>query len=90
MEENIRRIVEEMQGLSKVAVVQYRSVVDNILNEKITDEHEIARVMDGMLDFCHFDEMLLLFKRLCRGLYPRHPQLVQDYISYYWEMWDEE
>ena len=90
MEESIKRIFEEIQGLSKVAVVQYGSVVDDILNEKITDEQEIERVMDGMLDFCQFDEMLLLFKRLCRGLYPQHPQLVQDYISYYREMWDEE
>jgi len=46
MEENIRRIAEEIQGLSKVAVVQYRSVVDDILNEKITNEQEIVRVMD--------------------------------------------
>ena len=46
MEENIRRIAEEMQGLSKVAADQYRSVVDDILNEKITNEQEIVRVMD--------------------------------------------
>jgi len=90
MEESIRRIAEEIQGLSKVAVAQYRSVVDDILIEKITNEQVIERVMDGMLDFCQFDEMLLLFKRLCRGLYLQHPQLVQDYISYYREMWDEE
>ena len=33
MEENIRRIAEEIQGLSKVAVAQYRSAVDDIINE---------------------------------------------------------
>lgn len=50
---------------------------------------EIAYIMDGMLDFCQVNEMLLLFKRLCRGLYLKHPELVQDYILYYREMWDE-
>jgi len=90
MEENIRRIAEEMKELSKVAVIHYGSIVDDILNKEITDKQEIARVMDGMLDFCQFDDMLLLFKRLCRELYPQHPQLVQDYISYYREMWDNE
>ena len=89
VEENIRRIAEEMNELSKVAVVQYRSIVDDILNKEFTDKRENARVMDGMLDFCQFDDMLL-FKRLCRELYPHHPQLVQDYISYYREMWDNE
>jgi len=86
MEENIRRIAEEMKELSKVAVIHYGSIVDDILNKEITDKQEIARVMDGMLDFCQFDDMLLLFKRLCRELYPQHPQLVQDYISYYREI----
>lgn len=45
--------------------------------------------MDGMLDFCQFDEMLQLFKRLCRGLYLKYPELVKDYILYYREMWEE-
>lgn len=90
MEENIKRIAEEMQELSKVAVVQYRSIVDDIINKKIADEQEIERVMGGMLNFCQFDEMLLLFKRLCRELFSQHPQLVQEYISYYREMWDNE
>lgn len=90
MEENIRRIAVEMQELSKVAMLQYSGIVDDILNKKITDEQEIARIMEGMLDFGQFDEMLLLFKQLCRELYPQHPQLVQDYISYYRETWDNE
>jgi len=36
MEENIRRLAEEIQGLSKVAVAQYRSAVDDIINEKMS------------------------------------------------------
>lgn len=80
---------KKIKELSKVAVLQYTNMVNDILNEKITDEQEIACIMDGMLDFCQYNEMLLLFKRLCRGLYLKHPGLVQDYILYYREMWDE-
>ena len=68
------KMAEQLKTLSNVAV---------------TDEQEIAFILDGMLDFCQFDEMLLLFKRVCRGLYLKHPGLVHDYILYYREMWDE-
>lgn len=83
------KMAEQLKALSNTAVLQYTNIVNDILNEKITDEQEIACILDGMLDFCQFNEMLLLFKRVCRGLYLKHPGLVHDYISYYREMWDE-
>lgn len=89
MDKEIIRLAEEMQALSDEAVLQYTNIVDNVLNGKITDVQEIECIMDGMLDFCQFDEMLQLFKRLCRGLYLKYPELVKDYILYYREMWEE-
>ncbi|MFV0363911.1 MAG: hypothetical protein ACK5LL_12620 [Suipraeoptans sp.] len=79
-----------MQALSKVAVAQYKNIVEDILNKEITDNQEIARIMDGMLDFYQFDEMLLLFKKLCRELYLQSPRLVQEYILYYKDMRETE
>ena len=72
-----------------MAVLQYTNIVNNILDDKITVEQEITCILDGILDFCQFNEMLLLFKRVCRGLYLKHPGLVHDYILLYREMWDE-
>ena len=74
------KMAEQLKTLSNVAVLQYTNIVNDILDEKITDEQEIAFILD---------EMLLLFKRVCRGLYLKHPGLVHDYILYYREMWDE-
>ena len=89
MDKEIMKMAEQLKTLSNVAVLQYTNIVNDILDEKITDEQEIAFILDGMLDFCQFDEMLLLFNRVCRGLYLKHPGLVHDYILYYREMWDE-
>lgn len=89
MDKEIMKIAEQLKTLSNVAVLQYTDIVNDILDEKIIDEQEIACIMDGMLDFCQFNEMLLLFKRVCRGLYLKHPGLVYNYILYYREMWDE-
>ena len=69
MDKEIMKMAEQLKTLSNVAVLQYTNIVNDILDEKITDELEIAFILDGMLDFCQFDEMLLLFKRVCRGLY---------------------
>ena len=77
MDREIMRMAEQIKALSNVEVLQYTNIVNDILDGNITDVQEIAYIMDGMLDFCQFNEMLLLFK------------LVQDYILYYREMWDE-
>lgn len=87
---HIMEMAEKMIELSEMAVFQYRPIVECILCEEITDVMEIERIMDGMLDFCQFDNMLSLFKELCRGLYSKYPVLVHDYILYYREMWDTE
>lgn len=87
---NIVKISKEMKMLSDVAFIQYKNQVDDIISGEIDDEQKIALVMDGILDFCQFDNMLLLFKKLCRELYVRHPLLVKNYIAYYREMWDED
>ena len=68
MDKEIMKMAEQLKTLSNVAVLQYTNIVNDILDEKITDELEIAFILDGMLDFCQFDEMLLLFKRVCSCL----------------------
>lgn len=83
------KMAEQLKSLSNVAVMQYTDIVNDILDGKIADKQEIAYILEGMLDFCQFNEMLLLFKRVCRGLYLNHPGLVHDYILFYREMWDE-
>lgn len=83
------KMAEQLKSLSNVAVMQYTDIVNDILDGKIADKQEIACILEGMLDFCQFNEMLLLFKRVCRGLYLNHPGLVHDYTLFYREMWDE-
>ena len=57
MDKEIMKMAEQLKTLSNVAVLQYTNIVNDILDEKITDELEIAFILDGMLDFCQFDEM---------------------------------
>lgn len=86
--EKITEIAYEMKNLSVLAVNQYEPIVNKVLSGYITGEDEIAHIMDRMLDFCQFDNMLQLFKKLCRGIYHQYPSLVVDYIMIYKELWD--
>ena len=89
MNKEIMKTAEQLKALSNVAVSQYSNIVNDILDEKITDEQELACILDVMLDFCQFNGMLFLIKLVCRVLYLKHPALVNDYFLLYRKMWDE-
>ncbi len=43
-----------------------------------------------MLDFCFDDEMLALYKKLCRYYFDIDPAATVSYVSFYREMWENE
>lgn len=81
-------IFASVNALAKQAVVLYETQVNAIIIAKNTNEKEIQRTLDGMLDFCFHNDMLLLFKKLCRYYYDINPHATADYIRYYKELWD--
>jgi hypothetical protein len=88
--DDIKPLLKQLSQLAKTAVIQYKPFAEEITSGKITAEHEIAHIMDGMLDFCNFDNMLDLYKRVCRSLINNYPQLVVDYVQAYRDIWDRE
>jgi hypothetical protein len=93
-------MTEMVQTIGKLAVAQkqlarqaeqlYSVEVDALLRDKCRDPQHIERLLDGMLDFCFDDEMLLLFKKLCRYYFKIYPVATASYVYAYREMWDEE
>jgi len=49
----------------------------------------VKSLLDGMLDFCFDDEMLRLYKKLCRYYFKIDPEVTVSYVYEYCEMWDE-
>ena len=52
--------------------------------------NQIGWTLDFMLEFCSNDEMLVLYKKLCRHLYFIDQASAFAYVNYYRERWDEE
>lgn len=86
--QHIGELAEGVQNLARDAEQQYSAEVEAILRTQNGDSHLIERCLDGMLDFCFDDEMLMLYKKLCRYYYDIDPDATVSYVNFYREMWD--
>lgn len=77
----IREIVQEISRLMDAAYQQYSRLVEQVLNGRITEEREIERIMDGLVDFGDNPRLLELYKTLCRHVYYKHPALVGEHTA---------
>lgn len=87
---DIQAILESRNQLAKQAFVQYQPIVEQYISDNCTDSNQIAYTLDFMLDFCFDEQMLLLYRRLCRHLFRFDSETTVFYINAYREMWDEE
>lgn len=90
MIKDIELFANEIQSLAVLAKTEYEPVVNAIIRKKIVDEQYILPTLDKLLDFCFDDEILLLYKKLCRYYYPYNRGVIADYIRYYFEMYEPE
>jgi len=90
MVQTIRKIAVAQQQLARQAEQQYSFEVESILRDQCREPQRIERLLDGMLDFCFDDEMLRLYKKLCRYYFKMDPEATASYVYAYREMWDEE
>jgi hypothetical protein len=93
MDELVNRIGElakATQKLAREAANQYLAEVEAILKAQSRDSRRIERCLDGMLGFCFEDEVLTLYKKLCRYYFDIDPEATVSYVNLYREMWDEQ
>jgi len=84
----IGELARDAQRLAREAVQQYSAEVEAILKAQSRDSRRIERCLDGMLDFCFDDGVLVLYKKLCRYYYDIDPEATVSYVYAYREMWD--
>ena len=79
--QGIAAAVKELQALKKTAYQQYSLLVDAVVNNHLTDQQEIERLMDGLADFGDDVEFLELYRKLCRHVYYTYPEMVGEHVS---------
>ena len=86
----IRTLAGSMRDLQRQAAQQYLPVVDDILRTRSRDTQHIGHTLDGRLDFCGFEPVLQLYKKLCRHYWDIDPAATTDYINACREYWDSD
>lgn len=81
--------VESVKDLSKQAVNEYTVLVEQVISEKFIDTQYIEQVLDGLLNFGFDQDILTLYKKLCRYYFEMNPSVTIEYVNAYREMWDE-
>ena len=76
---DINTIVEGIQDASELSYDYYKPLVDRIIAKKAS-EKEVEHLLDHMLDVCHDDRMLHLFKKVCRRYYSLYPEMIASEI----------
>jgi hypothetical protein len=88
--ESIMEIAKSIQSLNQKALRAYTPVVEDLLRSRSRDVSQIEHTLDGLLDFCGYDPVLQLYKKLCRHYWDIDPAATASYVNFYREMWDSD
>ena len=92
--ENIKELGNAIVTLQREAVrktlLYWKPEAERIINEKSKDINVIEHTLDALCEAAFDDEVLVVFKKLCRYYYDIDPQATAEHIKFYREMWDNE
>lgn len=69
------KLATRIREIIAQAIKIYSHEVEVIIVSRSTDENRIQNILDGMLDFCYDENMLELYKKLCRYYYKINPSV---------------
>ena len=67
--QSIEEIVGSIRALNGRAVREFTPIVEEILRSRSSDVRHIEHTLDGLLDFCGYEPILALYRKLCRHYY---------------------
>lgn len=86
--DELRPLIDRLQGLNEQAIRQYAPIVQVILDTGSRDTPHIEHTLDTLLDLCAYPPALELFRRLCRHYWQIDPAATAFYVGAYRETWD--
>lgn len=87
---DIETIVNNINSLTKDNLKIFIPMVEDIISRNSKDVKEIETLLDILLDSCFNDEVLVLYKKLCRYYFYIDSEASKDYVRYYFEIYEED
>lgn len=92
MDKDLHDLAISVVALQKEAVKQtllvYKPEVERIISTNNRDKNAIEHTLDALCEVAFDNEVLLLFKKLCRFYFTIDPVATAQQIQFYREMWD--
>lgn len=89
MDDGINKFAIQIKRINEVAYIQYKPIAYDLCS-RVAPISEVEHTLDRMLDFCGCDEVLSLFKKICKHYYEIYPEMITFEINSYREFWDSE
>ena len=81
--EEIPQMVLQIQALQKQGFETVRPLGEQIMSGEITDQREIDRIMDLLMDFSDYAPSRELFFQCCDAIRKNDPAIAEDYVKLY-------
>ena len=82
-------IGKAIQQLNNGLLKFYTPAVQDICNRKNITESELEHFLDYLVSACISDDMIFLFKKVCRRFYKEYPETIAEYIMFYKELYED-
>ncbi len=89
MDERIYQITGRIVEIHQKAYEIYLPLVEDVCSRTVSED-ELSHLLDYVLDFACDEQILGLYKRVCRRYLYIYPSCVKSYIEAYREMWEDE
>ena len=86
----IKSMAEGIMQLSLQAVQIYTPIVNRIISDTSATQHEVEYLIKINGRSNNAAQLTNLFKKLCRGIFPRFPDTVYCYAKYYFEEYEDD
>lgn len=90
MDKELKNLIILQKQITEQAINEYAVLVNSLILNETKNQNEIELTLDGLLDFCYDDDILKLYKKLCRYYYYINQEETVFYVNAYREMWDNE
>ena len=87
--DDLSKLAIQIERMNELAYIQYKPIAYDLCG-RIAPISEVEHTLDKMLDFCGCDEVLKLFKAICKHYYEIYPEMIACEINSYREFWDNE
>jgi len=81
-------IVTLQREAVRQTLLYWKPEAERIIDTNSKDINTIEHTLDALCEVAFDDEVLALFKKLCRYYYDINPQATAEQIQFYREMWD--